>query len=211
MKKILKEDFNSSNLYEKVLLLKENEANEIYKGLKWVVNNNCDVAVIGGIALVYYLKNSRNLTPDIDFLSSDISSIKSKLDNDNIFYNDLKGDTKSIGITVKKFNTDFLNINAGNHVINRLILKTAKKVKIFGYDVKIIIPELLAIMKIELGRNKDIDDGLALITSKTLNKDVYLKLINGLKNFLNDYDSLLSYIKLMWRSSRHIETIWKIV
>ena len=52
-------------------------------------------------------------------------------------------------------------------------------------------------MKIELGRDKDVEDGLALITSKTLNKEVYLTAVRGLKNYISDYESLLSYAEII--------------
>ena len=133
----------------------------------------------------------------LDFLVEDIDDLKSKLFDDSIYFSPIVGDKGSIGVTVETFNTDYLDINAGNAAINKLILKTYKTVKVGGYAVKMIIPELLAIMKIELGRNKDIEDGLSLITSKTLNKEVYLKLVNGLKKYLKDYESLISYVDIL--------------
>ena len=133
----------------------------------------------------------------MDFLVGDILELKEKLESQNIRYNLIRGDVGAIGITVDEFNTDYLDINSGNIAINKLILKTYKIVMVGGYSVKIIIPELLAIMKIELGRDKDLDDGLTLITSKILNKEVYIKLVEGLKKYLRDYESLKSYAELI--------------
>jgi len=197
MEKILKEEFGSVNLYEKMSLLSESQVNEIYKGIEWTIKNYYSAVIIGGTAVVYYLTKGRSLTPDIDFLVEDIDDLKSKLFDDSIYFSPIVGDKGSIGVTVETFNTDYLDINAGNAAINKLILKTYKTVKVGGYAVKMIIPELLAIMKIELGRNKDIEDGLSLITSKTLNKEVYLKLVNGLKKYLKDYESLISYVDIL--------------
>ena len=193
MKKLLKEGFGSANLFEKISLLTEAQISEILNGIDWTVKNYDGAVIIGGTAVVYYLKQSRDLTPDIDFLVEDIDDLKEKLSSDNVHYSQIRGDKGSIGITVEDFNTDYLDIDSGNVFINKLILKTYRNVKVGGYTVKMIIPELLAIMKIELGRNKDVDDGLALITSKVLNKEVYFKLVEGLKNHLSDYESLKSY------------------
>jgi len=194
MRKPLIEEFSSSNLFEKMSLLTEAQINEIYKGIEWTVKNYPSAVIIGGTAVVHYLKQSRNITPDLDFLVDDISELQKTLQNDGVSYSSIKGDKGDIGITVKEFNTDYLSVNSGNSSINKLVLKLCKKANIGGYSVNIIYPpELLAIMKIELGRNKDVDDGLALITSKTLNKDIYLKIVNGLKSHLNDYESLVSY------------------
>ena len=62
-----------------------------------------------------------------------------------------------------------------------------------GVNVKIINPELLAIMKLELGRDRDIEDGLSLLNSGKLNKDKYLEYLNELKHSLSDYESIYSY------------------
>ncbi len=198
MKKLLlKEHFHSKNLFKEMEVLTDTEVKQIYKGLEWTTKNCPNAVVIGGIALVHYLSSSRTLTPDLDFIVDSISSLKNKLLDQNITFRGLQGDNGDVGITVPEFNTDFLSINAGNTAINKLILKTAKKTKIGGYTIKIILPELLAIMKIELGREKDINDGLLLITSKVLNKEIYLEIIHKLKNYLNDYESLLSYAELI--------------
>lgn len=196
-KKILKEHFDSTNLFEKISLLSENQVVEIYNGIEWTTKNYSNAVIIGGTAVVYYLNKGRDLTPDVDFLVEDVSELKSKLDNDNMHYDLIKGDKGNIGITVEDFNIDYLDVNAGNVVINKLILRTYKNAKIAGYTVKIIIPELLAIMKIEFGRDKDFEDGLSLIKSKILNKEIYLKLVNGLKNHLSEYKSLLSYMDIL--------------
>lgn len=195
--KLLKEDFDSINLYNKMILLSEAEVKEIFKGIDWTIKNYNSAVIIGGTAVVYYLKKGRDLTPDVDFLVDDISLLKMNLDADGIRYSPIKGDKGNIGITVKEFNVDYLDVHSGNVIINKLALKTYRNVKVGGYPVKIIIPELLAISKIEFGRDKDVDDGLALITSKILNKEVYLKLVSGLKDHLSDYEALLSYAQLL--------------
>ena len=76
-------------------------------------------------------------------------------------------------------------------------LKTPKLVKINDKVIKSINPYLLAILKFELGRTKDLNDALALMNSGLLNKEQYLKYVNALKNSLNDYESLIGYAELL--------------
>ena len=115
------------------------------------------------------------------------------LDNEVISYQPLRSSNEEIGITVEMFNTDYLDSNTVNPTLNRLILTTYKIGNIGGYSVKIINPELLAIMKLELGRDKDIKDGFTLIQSSILNKSDYLKYVEMLKNSLIDYESIKGY------------------
>jgi hypothetical protein len=103
------------------------------------------------------------------------------------------GNNTNLGITVPSFNIDFIDSNKGNKSLNKIILKLKITTVIGGITVPIIRPELLAIMKLELGRTKDIEDGFELLKSSKINKEKYLKILNTLKNNLNDYESLESY------------------
>jgi predicted nucleotidyltransferase len=195
---LLKENYDSLNLFNKINLLNERELKRVNNGLGWTVNNYPSAILIGGTAVVHYLKGGRDLTPDIDFLVDELSNIKELLENNDILFKSLRaGNLGLIGITVDEFNCDYLDSNVGNVSINKLILKTFKIVNVGGFNVKIINPELLTIMKIELGRDKDVDDGLALIKSGILNKEMYLKYLNVLKNDINDYESLVSYAEML--------------
>jgi hypothetical protein len=194
--KLLKENFESDNLYDKLSLLTEVEVKRIVGGLDWVTQN-LDAVLVGGTAVVHYLKGGRDLTPDIDFMVSDINKVKEKLDNDGIPYTLLKN---NMGISIDQFNTDILDYkyaNDNNKVLNTLILKTPKLVKINDKVIKSINPYLLAILKFELGRTKDLNDALALMNSGLLNKEQYLKYVNALKNSLNDYESLVGYAEML--------------
>lgn len=55
-----------------------------------------------------------------------------------------------LGITVPKFNIDFLDSNVGNRSLNKLILGLKTATNIGGVTVLIIVPELLAILKLDL-------------------------------------------------------------
>lgn len=190
----IRENYTSQNLFEKVNYLTEEQINKISNALKWTTENVPNAVLIGGTATIHYISGSRNLTPDIDYLVNDINNVKSKLSFNNIQYDILDvGLGYSIGITVDDFNVDFLDSSIGNVQLNKLILSTSNTAMIGGYSVNINNPELLAIMKIELGRDKDTGDGFALLNSGKLNKAKYVGYLNTLKNGLSDYNTLHAY------------------
>jgi hypothetical protein len=199
MKKfLLKENFDSKNLFNKVSILTEDQINRISSGLDWTVKNVPDAVIIGGTALVHYLNGGRDLTPDLDFMVNNLSMVKAKLDNDDKLYKALRGgNTGLLGVSVDDFNTDYLDSNIGNTALNKTIMSTSKSARIGGAMVRIISPELLAIMKIELGRDKDLNDGFALLQSGKLNKSVYVQNVQALKSRLQDYESLIGYAEMI--------------
>lgn len=191
-------NFSSKNLFNKISLLEISTIDNMSIGMDWVHNNNINLALVGGTAVVNYLNSGRDLTPDVDYLVDNISDVKTKLKKDNISFSDLKSHNGgTLGITVPKFNIDFLDSSIGSKSLNKMILMTKTKTNIGGTSVPIIIPELLAILKLDLGRTKDINDGFALLTSGKLDKEKYLKLVNGLKSSLSDYESLLGYAEMI--------------
>lgn len=196
---LLKEGlFTSKNLCEKISLLEISTIENMSIGIYWVHQNNINLALVGGTAVVNYLKSGRDLTPDIDYLVDNLNDVKKKLTADNIKFSDLKSHNGGIlGITVPKFNIDFLDSNVDNKSLNKMILMTKTKTTIGGVTVPIIIPELLAIVKLDLGRTKDINDGFALLMSGKVKKDDYIKLVNGLKKSLSDYESLIGYADMI--------------
>ena len=195
---LIEDKFTSINLFNKINLLTEKQVRLIAKGFDWTAKNYPNAVLIGGTALSHYLKNSRDLTPDIDFMIDDIQTIGDMLDSDNINYRPLLSSNGSIGITVDQFNADYLDSDAFNRNLNKLILSTYNLGIVGGYTIKIINPELLTIMKLDLGRDKDIKDGFSLITSGILNRNAYLKYLGLLKSSLNDYDSIKSYSDMIF-------------
>lgn len=190
----LVEEFTSSNLYKKINSLNEEQVNSIEKGLVWTTQNVPNAVLVGGTAVVNYISGSRDLTPDLDFMVNDVDSVKSKLNFNNINYKELNpGYSEPIGITVDILNTDYLDSNIGNSKLNNLILSTPNTITIGGYSVKIVNPELLAIMKLEVGRDKDVNDAFKLLSSGKVSREKYLKYLYELKNSLSDYESILNY------------------
>lgn len=195
---LLKENYTSKNLFKKINLLTEEQIKVISLGLKWTSQNLPNAVLIGGTATVYYITGARNLTPDLDFMVYDINAVKTKLSYDNIEYHNLNvGSGNVLGITVKLFNTDYLDAEMGNIKLNNLILETPINGIIGGYNVKIINPELLTIMKLNLGRERDINDGFSLLTSGKVNKEKFKKYLYLLKDSLEDYESIKEYINLI--------------
>ena len=189
-----KENYSSKNLWGKVNLLTKPQIETILKGLTWSIVNITDAVIIGGIAVVNYSTGERMLTPDLDFMVDDIDLVKVKLSNDNIVYDDLyTGIEKSLGITANQLNTDFLSSNVGNIQLNELIIEEPRVTRIGGYQVKIISPELLAIMKFIIGRDRDFSDGMALLSSGNCDRERFKSYLNILKDDLQDYESLFEY------------------
>ncbi len=195
---LLKENYASRNLWGKMNLLTEQQVIEISKGLKWTDENLPGAVLVGGTAVVHYISGDRALTPDLDFMVTDIDSVKAELSNNHIEFKDLHtGGEYSLGITVPGFNADYLSSSAGNEILNELILKTPDITIIGGYDVKIIRPELLAIMKLELGRDQDINDGFALLASGKCDLESYKSYVSALKESLKDYEAVVGYQALI--------------
>lgn len=191
---LLKENYTSHNLWEKINLLEREQLNGISTGLNWTVENIPSAVLVGGTAVVHYITGARDLTPDLDFLVRDIESVKTKLSHADVRYNELNpGYGEPIGITIEEFNTDYLDSEEINPQLNGLILQTPIKGNVGGYSVNIINPELLSIMKFELGRDKDTNDGFKLLTSGKVDKEKYTKFVKMLKPTLSDYESILSY------------------
>lgn len=195
---ITKENHSSINLFEKLCLLTDEQLDIIESGLEWTVHNIPEAVLVGGTATVYYLSSGRDLTPDLDFLVPDISSVATKLSDNNIRYKSLfVGNEYDLGITIKDFNTDCLDAVKGNPELNKLILNNPSHAVIGSYKINIISPELLAIMKLNLGRERDLDDGFALLGSGSCKVASFNNFMNELKNALEDYDSLIQYEKLI--------------
>lgn len=191
---LLEENYTSKNLWNKINLLKEQQLVGISNGLDWTVENIPSAVLVGGTAVVHYITGARDLTPDLDFLVNDINSLRTKLSYDDIKYSELNpGYGEPIGITVDDFNTDYLDPEKVNPRLNELILRTPSKATIGGHFVNIINPELLAIMKFELGRDKDVNDGIKLLTSGKVNRNKYVTYLKELKSTLSDYESMLNY------------------
>lgn len=193
-----KDHYTSINLWKEINLLTAEQIEVFSKGLKWTTENLPDPVILGGTAVVHYLNRPRKLTPDLDFLVPSIDFVKSKLRDEKLTSKHLDDSFGNfLGYTVPELNTDFLDGNTGNIKLNKLILNTPHIITIGGYKVKVIPPELLSILKLELGRDKDITDGFALLSSGTCDTDNYMSYIALLGNTLQDYDSIAGYQKFI--------------
>lgn len=182
--------FTSSNLEQKLNLLSDVELQKILLGFNWLKDNHNNAVILGGVAVVSYINGGRLLTPDLDIMVNDINLIKEVLDNQGLKYSNLIND---LGISVQEFNLDILDGNTGNKQLNQLILSDPIEHKIYGNNYRIIRPELLVILKLELGRTKDISDGFELLKSDKLNQARYSQYLDELKDNLTEYESLKVY------------------
>lgn len=184
----------TKDLVENLTLLEISTLDQLTKGMLWIKENNIDGVIIGGTAVAYYIGKSRTLTPDIDYLVTNINSLKNKLTDSDLDFEILKGyDSENLGIFSNDFNIDFLDSSRNTPELYSLILKDYNTITIAGESFKIISPELLTIMKLNLGREKDLNDGFTLLKSGKLNTDKYIKYVDLLKSKLEDYESIKSY------------------
>jgi len=179
---IEKGNFDSENLYNEISILEESAKNKILASIDWLKKNNINPVLVGGTAVAHHLPLSRKLTPDIDFIVKEIEEVKRKLDDDGITYKPL---SYSLGITVEELNMDILDFKSGNKHISSYAMKDNKESKIAGRNVKIASPEILSIMKFDVGRNKDTNDAIALMRSGVVNKEKYLKIVDVLSSHID--------------------------
>ncbi len=185
-------EYSSVNLYNKIRLLMQEQIEQMAKGIRWTLENCPEAVLIGGTAVVCYLDGNRDLTPDLDFMISGPDDLIQIIQEQNINYRNLvNSNNEKIGISLVQFNTDFLYAEEGISKINSLVLSYFRNLRIGGFSVKIAEPELLAIAKLELGRDKDMEDAFALIQSGKLTKEkftMYCRL-SGLK--FENYEILI--------------------
>ena len=167
--------YDSLNLHKQVGLLTEAEQRLLQAALQFVVRNKLPVVVIGGVAVVSYISSARDLTPDVDFLTDDLNTIKASLDQNGMQYRPLASfmvnGVQVGGIQVPDINADFLFANAG---INRYIMKSAELRRFGGVQLPFATAEVLAIQKFVTARARDSDDAFLLLQSGRLDQKKFL-------------------------------------
>ncbi len=73
--------FDSLHLYENFKVLDNKVIEQLAGGFDWILGNEPDAILIGGTAVVSYLASDRTLTPDIDFMVSDIDKLRPLLED----------------------------------------------------------------------------------------------------------------------------------
>ncbi len=187
---------NPDHLNYAISLLTQEQQKLITDGVRYTANYFSEAILIGGCAVVAYINDFRELTPDLDFLI-DLEIVKDRFTLENIISNPLinsKGET--IGLSNRGF-TDYIDSKSGNKKLNDLIISECDTLHLMGHKLRIINPELLTILKLELSRNKDLNDAFLLVGSRCLSRNLYLKYLSVLRYDLSDYQSLLSYSKML--------------
>ncbi len=186
--------FDSLHLYENFKVLDRKVVEQLAGGFDWIIENEPDAVLIGGTAVVSYLNSGRALTPDIDFMVSDIDRIVPLLEDAALRVTPL---IDGLGITVDELNVDILSSASGNAALNDLIMRTPVFQNIGGVGIKVINPELLFTMKMELGRDKDTDDAMLLLQQGILRKDRFLDYLSQVDDSLGDPGTLRVYSEMM--------------
>ena len=189
--------FDSSSLFNEMAVLNPNAITKTQTAMQFIHDNDIPGVIIGGIAVSNYTQD-RALTPDVDFLTSDINVVKSVLQQKGIHFQQLATSGEFGGIYVPQLDADFLDANEGNAPLNHYILKTATKAQIGGATFPIIDHAVLTIMKFIIGRDKDMNDAFKLLP--TVPKEELKKHLKNLKNYLPedmDAKTIWSYAKAL--------------
>jgi hypothetical protein len=182
--------FGSQTLFKEMAVMNPNTIEKATKAMQFIHDNKIHGAIIGGVAVSNYTED-RPLTPDIDFMTSDLELVKKILDEKNIPYRPLAL-TGSFGIAVPSMDLDFLDASNGNEnevAMNSYIIQTAKNETIGGQQFPMIDPAVLTIQKFTIGREKDTKDAFKLLP--IVSKEEIKKHLKKLKPFI-DPDELSS-------------------
>ena len=191
--------FDSERLHVEFSKVSPVLRNKMSNGLNWLNSQNIDAVLVGGASVIHYLTIFRQFTPDFDFLVEDIENIIKLLIAQSIRYSTLiaANGKDIIGVTIKPFNLDLLDSEKWNPTLNKFAMLNSLKAKVAGIHLPIISPEILCIMKFELGRGKDDKDAFDLLQYGRLNKELYLDAINNLKPSLKTFNDLVTYSNLI--------------
>jgi len=195
--------FDSINLFNEMSTVAPAAINNLQAGLQWLVDNSLKAVIIGGTAVVHYVSGARDLTPDLDFLAADFQAVMNQLKQDNLHFSPIaerqvsRFGGGSIGVYVSDFDADFLDPAQGNPALNRYLLSTALPGRVGGVSFPIASPEALAILKLDMGRDKDDSDAFLLFQSGHVNRDKYVQAVRKLSNSLGDPESMLHYADMI--------------
>lgn len=190
--------FDSLRLFNEIQTIQPELLNKLERGLQWIKDNNLHCVVVGGTAVVHYVSGARDLTPDIDFLVADFANLVNVAKRDSLTISPIALMVEPVdGISIEEFDMDFMDARTGNVEFHRYIIQTARQARIGGATLNIASPEALAIMKFNLGRDKDDSDAFLLLQSGKINREAYLKAISDLSGSLKDTDSLKMYAQMI--------------
>ena len=194
--------FDSPSLFKEMAVLKPNAIAKTQAAMQFIHDNKIPGVLIGGMAVSHYT-HDRPLTPDVDFLTSNLNGLmdllKKKIHHDS--FRPLAPSKDYNGIYVPSLDADFLDASGGNAGLNSYIIKTATTAKIGGATFPIIDPAVLMIMKFSIGRDKDQTDAFKLIP--TLSKSATKTHLQAMKNIHpsvyedTDAATIWSYVKAM--------------
>jgi hypothetical protein len=189
--------FESPSLFKEMAILNPNALSKTQNALQFIHNNKIEGVLIGGMAVSHFTVD-RTLTPDVDFLVSNMSHLRQILDVERINYQPLASSGNFGGIHVPTIDADFLDVNEGNVPFNKYIIQTATTARIGGVAFPVINPIVLTIMKFTLGRQKDTEDAFKLLP--TLPKPALKTHLTNTQKWLGgeiDAKTIWSYAKAL--------------
>ncbi len=154
--------FESPSLFKEMAVLNPKAIAKTQTAMQFIHQHNIPGVIIGGIAVSHFT-HDRPLTPDVDFMTANISALEEILHQEGIPFQPLASSGDFGGIYVPSLDADFLDASQGNAALNRYILQTATTARIGGVSFPIINRAVLTIMKFIIGRDKDQNDAFKLL------------------------------------------------
>ena len=176
--------FDSETLFHEMAVQSLTAQTKIKNAFDFVNKHKLGCVLVGGMAVAHYV--SRAITPDVDFMCPNIQMVEQALSQDGFTHSPLilPRELESGGISCHELDADFLDVSVGNPGLNRYVLQTATSAMIGGYNIPIIDPAVLTIIKFANGREKDLDDAFKL--SKVIDKASLKSHLKAVKRFLHE-------------------------
>ena len=209
--------FDSQHLFDEIQRLEEmslaNPQHSSYvqrysSALEWFLKNQVHAILVGGAAVVNWMNGGRNLDQtDMDFMVADLNAVKQKLREDGIEWKPLAGEEGRYGgVNIPEFDADILDAKAGATQLNMFALSPqGHKMQQVGSSVQfpVIEPHILAIMKLNNQRDKDMDDAFKLMMQPgLLNRDQWRNTVKAVRQSLQDAESIMSYKDMIPEAGR---------
>lgn len=190
--------FDSKTLFKEMAILNPGAIQKTQNAFQFVQQHGIQAVLIGGMAVSHW-STDRTLTPDVDFLTPDLNQVKQILQQNNMQSSVLASSGAYGGIMVPQLDADFLDANQGNAAFNQYVLNTAVSTRIGGVMFKIIDPNVLTIMKFDLGRAKDTEDAFKLMQGGNVNKMAMRTHLKATKTMLSNEEAqtIWGYVQSM--------------
>lgn len=169
-----RDNFDSEMLYNELEQLDEGDRNKVLDAVLFMQKVNTRSVLIGSIALQHHIKIPRKITPDIDYICEDLAPVLAEALKSQLEVSPLMN---GIGYQIKD---TLLDILAADTIIHKYALRYSHEKKILGFTIPTVDAEMLFIMKHLLSREKDINDALLILKSRSMDAEKLEKIVNEL-------------------------------